>query len=123
MGIKLEEIGASFARVSMIVRSDMVNGQDTCHGRIIYMLADPAFADACNSDNRVSVAQRCSIAFLRPAFAGEVLVATAKQHTKVGRNGITDITVSRQDGDIIATYRGNSFTLREEVVEALTEAP
>ena len=120
LGITLEEIGPGFARTRMTVRPDMVNGHDICHGGLIFTLADTAFAYACNSDNRVTVAQHCTITFLAPARAGDVLEATARQTVKVGRNGVTEIVVTRDGGEIVASFRGNSTTIKGEVVPGLT---
>ena len=49
LGMKLDEIRPGYARMSMAVRGDMLNGHQTCHGGYIFMLADSAFAFACNS--------------------------------------------------------------------------
>ena len=35
LGMELVEVGAGRARVSMVVRHDMVNGHDLCHGGLI----------------------------------------------------------------------------------------
>jgi len=121
LGIELLDIGPGFARMSMTVRQDMVNGHDICHGGIIFTLADTAFAYACNSHNRATVAQHCTITFLAPAKTGDALIAEAHEHTKQGRNGVTDIFVSRTDGTRVATFRGNSFTTQGEVVPGLEE--
>jgi acyl-CoA thioesterase len=119
MGITLDEVKADYSRMSMAVRPDMANGLDTCHGGMIFTLADTAFAYACNSHNRITVAQHCTITFLKPAKVGDILTATARQNLKVGRNAVTDIVVTRQDGEAIATFRGNSFTTQGEVVPNL----
>src|SRR5262252_3811507 len=66
LGIALEEIRAGYARMRMIVRKDMVNGHDICHGGFIFTLADSTFAFACNSHDHVTVAQSASIEFLAP---------------------------------------------------------
>ena len=43
LGVKLEEIRLGFARASMRVTRNMVNGQGVCHGGLIFMLADSTF--------------------------------------------------------------------------------
>ena len=63
----------------MTVRDDMLNGHAICHGGFIFLLADSTFAFACNSYNRNTVAQGCSIDFLAPAHAGDVLHAIARR--------------------------------------------
>lgn len=116
LGIKLLEIRPGFARMSMEVRPDMLNGHDICHGGLIFTLADTAFAYACNSGNRVTVAQHCAVTFLAPARRGDVLTATAKERHRAGRTGFTDIDVTDQTGRLIAVFRGHSYQLNGEVV-------
>lgn len=116
LGISLDMTGECTATMSMQVRQDMVQGHGTCHGGMIFSLADTAFAYACNSKNNVSVAGACSIEFLRPAYLEDVLTAIATETASVGRNGIYDILVSNQRGETIATFRGKSVALKGQVV-------
>ena len=114
LGISLDEVGPGHATLSMRVRDDMVNGHGTCHGGLIFALADSAFAYACNSANERAVAQHCSISFLRPAKLGHKLVATAQERSRAARSGIYDITVCTADGTVVAEFRGNSRNLGEK---------
>jgi acyl-CoA thioesterase len=110
LGMELVEVGAGRARVSMVVRPDMVNGHDLCHGGIIASLADSAFALACNSHGPVTVAAGFSIDFLEPARLGQVLEASAREVVVRGRSGLYDVTVSAGD-TVIAEFRGRSRSL------------
>lgn len=92
----------------MTVRDSMLNGHGICHGGFIFSLADTAFAYACNSGNELTVAQHCSIDFLRPARAGEQLTATAREVSRRARSGIYDVAVCGQDGETVALFRGLS---------------
>ncbi len=112
LGFQLDRIGEGQARMSMTVREEMINGHDTCHGGMIFTLADSAFAFACNSHNQISVAQHCSVTFVTPAFSGDRLTAVAKERQRAGRSGIYDVTVTRQDGSVVAEFRGNSRTIK-----------
>lgn len=107
LGMTLDEIAPGRARLSMRVRDDMVNGHAICHGGFVFALADSAFAFACNSYDRVTVAQACDIVFVAPARRGDVLVADAAERARYGRNGIYDVAVRRAD-DLIAEFRGRS---------------
>ena len=110
--MKVEEVRPGYARLSMRITRDMLNGYDTCHGGVIFTLADSAFGYACNSHNQLSVAASCSIDFLAPARAGDVLTATAVELARAGRAGVYDIRVEKQDGAVVATFHGRSTTLR-----------
>ncbi len=114
LGMELVDVGPGSARVSMVVRPDMVNGHDLCHGGIIASLADSAFALACNSHGPVTVAAGFSIDFLAPGRLGQTLYADAREVSLRGRSGIYDVTVRADDpadGEVIAEFRGRSRTL------------
>ncbi len=107
-GIKLAEIGPDYARMTLTVAQHHLNGHGSCHGGVIFALADSAFAVACNSDNRRAVAQHNQISYLSPGVLGEILVAEARVVNRAGRTGITDVTVRNEDGRVIALFRGAS---------------
>jgi acyl-CoA thioesterase len=111
LGMALEDVAPGRARLSMLVRPDMVNGHGICHGGFIFSLADSAFAFACNSYGQRVVAQHCAITFLRPAKKGERLTAEAAERTRAGRSGIYDVRVAGADGGIVAELRGHSRTI------------
>jgi acyl-CoA thioesterase len=122
LGITVEEIGPGFARCRMLVRQDMVNGHEICHGGLTFTLADCAFAYACNAYNRTTVALGAQISFIAPARFGDVLLATAREQSRAGRTGVYDVEVSTVDGTTVALLRGTSYETRGEVVAAATSA-
>jgi len=111
LGMQLVELGPGRARVSMVVRPDMVNGHDLCHGGLIASLADSAFALACNSRGPVTVAAGFEVDFLEPARLGQVLEADAREVALRGRSGLYDVTV-RVGDTVVAEFRGRSRSLR-----------
>jgi acyl-CoA thioesterase len=115
--IALDEIRPGYARMTMKVTEDMVNGHGMCHGGFIYTLADSAFAYSCNSHNQNTVASGCAIEYLAPAQVGDVLTAIGEERTLAGRSGVYDIEVSAQDGRRIALFRGKSRRIAGELVK------
>jgi acyl-CoA thioesterase len=111
LGMDLEEVGPGHATVRMTVREDMVNGHGIGHGGFTFTLADSAFAFACNSYNRSTVAAGCEIRFLAPTRIGDVLVAEAVERSREGRDGVYDVTV-RNGGQIVAELVGHSREIR-----------
>ena len=107
LGIELLDAGNGQATVRMTVTGDMVNGHAMTHGGYVFMLADTAFACACNSHGPVTVAAGADISFLRATAEGDVLVAYAQERVTRGRSGIYDVTVTC-DGDVVAEFRGRS---------------
>ncbi|RLQ88401.1 hydroxyphenylacetyl-CoA thioesterase PaaI [Notoacmeibacter ruber] len=110
-GFSLEEVGPGRATLAWTIESHHANGHGICHGGMIFALADSAFAFACNSHNAVTVAQHNSITFVAPGRVGDRLKASAREISRTGRSGITDVTVEREDGTIIAHFRGHSRTI------------
>lgn len=110
LGFHIDQVTAGAATLSMTIGEDMVNGMSTCHGGIMFSLADSAFAFACNSHNQQAVAQHCSISFLRPVYVGDLLVATASERSVQGRTGVYDVTITRDDVTV-AEFRGHSRTI------------
>ena len=106
LDIRLEAVGAGWARMSMPVTEEMLNGHRVCHGGFIFSLADSAMAFASNSRNRVSVAQFCSIAFLRPGRPGSLLLAEAREQADAGRTGMYAVEVREKDGEVVAVFSG-----------------
>jgi acyl-CoA thioesterase len=115
-GLELEEIRAGYARVSMLVRPDMLNGHGFAHGGMIFALADSAFAYVCNGANHASVAAQASIVFLDKVTEGEILVAEAEEVAREGRAGVTRVTVRTADGRAVAEFTGYSRTLGGAVI-------
>ncbi|MDX6302860.1 MAG: acyl-CoA thioesterase [Nocardioidaceae bacterium] len=111
LGMELEEVGPGRATVRMTVREDMVNGHGIGHGGFTFTLADSAFAFACNSYNRSTVAAGCEIRFLAPTRIGDVLVAEAVERSREGRDGVYDVTV-RNGGQVVAELVGHSKEIR-----------
>jgi acyl-CoA thioesterase len=107
LGMEILEVKAGGAQLAMTVRPQMVNGHGIAHGGFIFLLADSAFAFACNSRNERTVGARCDIAFIRPARLGDRLVATAREISKTGRSGIYDVRVAVDD-TVVAELRGHS---------------
>lgn len=119
LGMTLEEIKPGYARMSMAIRPDMLNGHGTAHGGYIFMLADSAFAFACNSHNLNTVGAGCTIDYLAPGRAGDVLVAEAVEQALQGKTGVYDVTVSDQEGRKIALFRGKSHRVGGLVAEVI----
>jgi acyl-CoA thioesterase len=117
LGIKLLDTKPGRARMQMVVRKEMTNGHDICHGGFIFTLADSTFAYACNSSNRITVASGCSIEFLAPASIDDALIATASERSRSGRTGVYDVEVVNQNNDLIALFRGKSYQIKGQLIE------
>jgi len=116
-GLKIEEVREDYARISMVVRADMLNSHGIAHGGMIFALADTAFAYVCNGANHASVAAQASIVFLDKVREGETLIAEGTEVAREGRAGVTRVAVRTGDGRTIAEFTGYSRTLGGPVIE------
>jgi acyl-CoA thioesterase len=117
LGIRVGEVRPGHSELAMPVRADMLNGHEICHGGFIFMLADSAFAYACNSYNLNTVASGCTIDFIAPARVGDVLTAKARERQQAGRMGVYDVEVANQRGEIVALFRGKSYRIKGHLID------
>ena len=121
LGLRLTHISPGCAHIEMTVRDDMLNGFDICHGGFITLLADSAFAFACNSYNELTVASSLGIDFIAPVRGGDVLTARAAEISLSGRTGVYDVEVCNQSGVRVAVFRGRSYRMKGKPVVTLSK--
>jgi acyl-CoA thioesterase len=105
LAMSLDAVGPGTATVSMTLTESMVNGHAIGHGGYTFTLADSAFAFACNSYNRSTVAAGAEIRFRRPTHLGDRLVASATEREREGRDGVYDVLVTVGD-EVVAVFVG-----------------
>jgi acyl-CoA thioesterase len=116
-GMEIVEVSEGRATLALTVESHHANGHGICHGGVTFSLADSAFAFACNSRNQNTVAQTNTITYIAPGRIGDRLTATAREISLTGRSGIYDVTVTNQNGTVIAEFRGNSRAIKGQLFE------
>ena len=121
LGMRVEAVGTGHVTISMKVRPEMINGHDICHGGYIFTLADSACAIASNSRNVNMVLQSSTITYLNSAALGDRLTAVGEECALRGRSGVIDVSVSNQDGTLIALFRGLVRTIPGHTLPEYTE--
>jgi acyl-CoA thioesterase len=106
--VRLQE-REGFCQLKMTVRPEMCNGFEIAHGGITYSRADSALAFASNSHGRQAVSVETSISHIRPLKAGDVIIATAEEKSISNRIGIYEVRVTREDGELVALFKGTVF--------------
>ena len=117
LGIKITVAEAGAATAIMEIREDMMNGFGVCHGGLVFMLADTAFAFACNGYNEQTVAASGHIEFIRPAVLGDELTAIATEDYRGRKNGHYTIAVQNQDEKLVALFRGRSSCIGKAICD------
>lgn len=115
LGMKIISVAPGRAIMTMPVENHMIQGHNSCHGGYLFTLADSTFAFACNTYDKATVASGCSIEYVTPAKEGDVLIASAEELSRGNRTGIYDITISNQNDQVIAYFRGKSYQVRGSV--------
>jgi acyl-CoA thioesterase len=116
LGIELLEVREGYSRIRMTLREEMVNGFGVVHGGIAFSLSDSAFAFACNSRNNLSMALDTSINFTKSLQPGDVLTAEAKEVHNGRSTGLYLITVSNQNDEAVAMFKGTCFRTGKSLV-------
>lgn len=117
LGIEIIEMDQGYAQMTMAVTPNMLNGHHSCHGGQLFSLADTAFAYACNSQGLAAVAAGCSIDFIRPALAGDRLIASAEVRHQGKTSGLYDVEIINQRGKTVAWFRGRAHRLGHQLLE------
>ena len=116
LGIKVIDLKEGFSKITMTVRSEMLNGLGVVHGGIAFSFADSAFAFACNSRNNLSLALDTSINFLKPVYISDVLIAEAIEIHNGKSTGLYQIKITNQKDQTVAIFKGTCFRTGKQVV-------
>lgn len=114
LGIEVVDIKPGFAKLQMQVREEMINGFHIAHGGIAFSLADSALAFASNSYGRVALALENNISFMKKVMPGEILTASTEELTLGNRIAVYNITITNQNENQIALFRGTVFRTQEQ---------
>ncbi|HKG93740.1 MAG TPA: hydroxyphenylacetyl-CoA thioesterase PaaI [Gemmatimonadaceae bacterium] len=114
LGVEVVEIRPRACTARLTVRREMLNGFGVCHGGIAFSLADSALAFASNTHGRVTVSIENSITYPAPVREGDVLTAVAEQESAANRLAFFRVPVTKQDGSIVALFRGTVYKTSRE---------
>jgi len=117
LGVEVLEIKEGYSKVRMTIRKEMVNGFGIIHGGIPFSLADTAFAFACNNRNNLSVALDVTISFTKAVHIDDILTAEAKEVHNGKSTGVYLITVSNQNNEQVALFKGTCFRTGKKLIE------
>lgn len=114
LGVELLGVKPGRAAIRMTVRQDMTNGFGVCHGGVTFAFADSAFAFASNTAGQVSVSIENSMTYPAAVRVGDVLLAEAEQEAGSRRLGYYKVRVTRDDGTVVALFRGTVYQTERE---------
>lgn len=115
LGLEIEETGPGYCRLHYKVREDMLNGFSIIHGGVVFSASDSAFAFACNTHGRITVALDVSITFTRAARAGELLTVEAREAYLGHKTGVYEIRTTNEAGELVALFKGTAYRTSKPV--------
>ncbi len=117
MGLVVDKIDTGTCSLHYTVLPEMLNGFGIVHGGIVFAAADSAFAFACNSHGRLSVALDVAITFTKSAKVGEILRVEAKEVHLGNKISLYDITTWNEKEEIVAVFKGTAYRTSKEIIE------
>jgi acyl-CoA thioesterase len=106
--MKLLELTPGCAKITMKITSDHLNFNGMVFGGIVMALADQAFAYATNSLVSPSIATQFNIHLISGAAVGDDLTAECRVLKSGRRIVVSEMTVTDQDGKLIAKATGTT---------------
>ena len=107
--IRLLELTPGYAKVAIKLKPEYQNFHGVIFWGIIMAVADQAFAYASNSLVYPSVASQFNIHFVAGAKVDDELIAEGHVIRSGRRVGISEITVTNQEGKLIARATGTTI--------------
>jgi acyl-CoA thioesterase len=109
LGIICLDGGPGRAAVAITVREDHLNFNGTCHGGVIFALADTAFGLASNSHGVIAAGIDAHITYQVAAKPGDTLTATAVEISRSRKLAVYRVDVSRGDGAAVSSFTGTVY--------------
>ena len=114
LGIEVLEITNIICKLKLKVREEMTNGFKIAHGGITYSLADSCLAFSANADGFQAVSIETSISHTKKVTSGDTLTATSKQINKSSKTALYYITITNQNNQEVAHFKGTVFRTKKE---------
>jgi acyl-CoA thioesterase len=111
LDMKLLELSKGYAKVSAKLKPEYLNFNDLVFGGIVMAVADQAFAYGTNSVITPNVASQFNIHFVASADVKDELIAECRVVRAGRRVCISEMTVTNQDGKLIAKATGTTIPL------------
>ncbi len=116
LGIVVDDYKEGYCKLHFTIRQEMLNGFGTVHGGVLFSVADSAFAFACNSAGRLSVALDANISFIKAGKEGDTLLVTAQKLHLGNKTGFYDVTVANEGGELVAVFKGTAYVTSKYIL-------
>ena len=114
LGLELVASEPGSVTIALVVQDRHLNFNGTCHGGVIFTLADTAFGLAGNTHGAVAAGINTSISYFAGSKSGDRLVARATETSRSRNLGTYYVEVRRNDEKLVAALTGTGFVTRKE---------
>lgn len=114
LGITVQTLDDGTVSAALVVQPDMTNRHGVCHGGILFLLADAVMDYSTNASldsGHTSFAAHAEVDYVRAGMVDDTLTATGAAPKSWGRTNLVDVTVTNQDGAVVALFRGRTRTV------------
>jgi LAO/AO transport system kinase len=108
-GITCTDAGDGTATVEITLSKHHINFNGSCHGGVMFALADTAFGLASNSHGVIAAGIDEHITYQQATYEGERLVAHAYEISRSAKLAVYRVDVSRSDGGIVSSFTGTVY--------------
>ena len=116
-GIVCTHADLGTATVEVTLQPHHINFNGTCHGGVVFALADTAFGLAANSYGVIAAGIDTHLTFQLPSYAGDRLVATSVEVSRSRKIAVYRVDVCRGDGAPVSSFTGTVYlTVRPHAV-------
>jgi acyl-CoA thioesterase len=109
LGAQIVKVSKGYAKTSLVIQQDFLNGLDFAHGGVIFSLVDYAFALASNTKEESGLAISANINFIKAAVLKEEIFAEVKEVSRSRKLGTYQGVVTNQNSDILAQFQAMAY--------------
>ncbi len=117
LGLEITEYREGHCQLQFTIKEAMLNGFGIAHGGILFSAADSAFAFACNSQGRISVALDAQISFIKAVKIDDLLTVTATEIHTGNKTSFYDISIHNANKEVIAVFKGTAYRTDKLLIE------
>lgn len=116
LGIFVADWGAGYARLGLRIRAEHLNFAATCHGGVLFSLADTAFGVAANLHQEGwATGINTYMVFASSAHQGDVVYAEAREMCRSRRLATYRVEVAREPDELLCVFTGTAYFTKKGV--------
>lgn len=119
LGMELVECGEGYTTLALDMHEGLLNFNGTCHGGIIFAIADMAAGLAANSHGIVAPGINASISYHAAVRNHDRITARATEVARSKNLSTCLVEIVRKDGKLVASVTG-SVLIRDELHDTPT---